>query len=258
MAPRFSAPSASVGINRFHVWPLGGDSYAHTDLASNWDTSDGILGAPSSGVAWPPTTGLDGGIYREIQLLILERSMIGSFMFWFRPNTNVPLSIYTSRGWALADGSVLGPSAHSFPGGGSITLPNMLNATPIGADPTKNIGQAADVVSSANVNNFRGAPGVGATGGQNAATITEAQMPPHNHGGVTNTVGFNNSASNAYNGVGPVSNCMLGVGGNALDGEQGNHNHTVASDGGGQPIDNRPNWVGLIPIIKVLFVSSIS
>lgn len=66
MADRWSNPSGSVGQQRFRVWPAGTDSYDHVELAGNLDKIDAILGIPSAG-AWPPTEGVDGGIYALIK-----------------------------------------------------------------------------------------------------------------------------------------------------------------------------------------------
>jgi hypothetical protein len=49
---------------------------------------------------------------------------------------------------------------------------------------------------------------------------------------------------------------MLGLGGSALDGEQGNHAHAISAQGGNQPHENRPRYVGLLPLLKVLYVST--
>lgn len=66
MTDRWSNPSGSVGFQRFRVWPAGTDSYSHVDLTNNFDEIDAIIGnSPTTN--WPPTTGLNGGIYGVIQ-----------------------------------------------------------------------------------------------------------------------------------------------------------------------------------------------
>lgn len=66
MADRWSNPSGGLGVHRFRVWPAGSDSYDHVELAQNFDTLDALLGIPDSG-SWPPTTGVNGGIYALIK-----------------------------------------------------------------------------------------------------------------------------------------------------------------------------------------------
>src|SRR5207244_3483199 len=81
---RWSNPSGSIGQHRFRVWPAGPDSYDHTELTANWDHLDGILGAPPSGM-WPPTEGINGGIYKLIKdlqtvgLTLADISAVGPF-----------------------------------------------------------------------------------------------------------------------------------------------------------------------------------
>lgn len=256
MAARYSAPSAAQGVNRFRVWPAGTDQFEHALLVTNWDNLDGIIGIGPVG-DWPPSRGVNGGIYAEVSLLKQERAPIGSFMWWFRPSVTVPLTTVTNYGWALANGQTLAPSAHSFPGiATSVTLPNVYNAMILGADPTIAVGTAGAAVGSGSENTAAGAPGIGGIGGLNSVAVTIAQMATHDHGGVTSIVGFNNQANKLYDGNGPVSNCMFGLGGSALDGEQGNHAHVISAQGGGQAHENRARYVGLLPLIKVLYVST--
>src|SRR5262245_9108077 len=68
MADRWSNPSGSVGVHRFRVWPSGTDSYDHVELAANWDKLDAMIGEPPSG-DWPPSEGVNGGIYALIKAL---------------------------------------------------------------------------------------------------------------------------------------------------------------------------------------------
>lgn len=246
MASRWSLPSGSAGFNRFRVWPAGADSYNHTENAQNWDSLDGILGN-SPDTNWPPTTGLNGGIYKEIALLQLNvKSELGMVFPWFRPT----LSLALPAGCAVCDGSTLDPSQHDFPGGGSITLPNLLNATWVGADPTKALGTAAAAVGASGINDQTGAPGPQGTGGLNQVTQTIQQMPSHDHGGNTGDVGFDNQRVSAGFEV-PV---LLG---SILNNEQGTHHHAISAQGGGSPMENRPRYVGLIPLCRIKYVTTL-
>lgn len=246
MTDRWSNPSGTIGVERFGVWPAGTDSYNHTQNAANWDMVDDILGQPSDASQWPPDLGLDKGIYKQIQLLILERTPIGTIAPFFRPSLSVPIP----TGWAACDGSTLTSGEHNFPGiGGSVTLPDLRNAFVLGADATFALGQAAAAVTSGNINTNAGAPGGNAVGGDNQIIQTEAQLAPHDHGGETGVWGTDSEATS----VGSF-NVMHGF---ESTGEIGDHSHSIPSDGEGAPMDNRPRWVGLVYICKVLYTTSI-
>lgn len=233
------------------VWPADGDSYSHTDLAANFDTLDDIIGQPSDGSAWPPDLGLDGGIYKLLQILSLERAPIGTVISFFRPSLSVPIP----TGWHAADGSVIVEADHDFPGiSGSVTLPDLRNATVLGADATTTLGTAAAAAGSGNIDSEAGAPGGNATGGSNQTVQSVSQMPSHDHDGVTGGTGFDNEAVTAFNGGGQSVNVLLG---SVIDNEQGTHHHTVDSEGGGNPMDNRQRWVGLVQIVKLKYTTTI-
>ena len=241
VADRFSNPSGGLGYGRFNCWPLGSDSYAHAQLTANWDEADAIIGIPSSG-NWPPTTGINGGIYAVCQGLADDAWPIGTTFAFIRPTTDVPIP----DGCVVCIGQTLTPEEHSFPNiSGSVTLPDLRNVFILGADSTYSIGQAGVTVTSGNINNNLGAPGPQGIGGQNESTRTEAQLATHDHGGTTGTpdktIYFEGGGGSNF----PVSN---GAGTSA----SGTHTHTIPEDGSGAPIDNRPNYVGLIYLCKVL------
>lgn len=250
MTTRYSNPSQTVGVDRFEVWPSGGDSYSHSQLAANWDTLDALIGLPSSGSAWPPSTGLNGGIYKEITLLQNDRTPIGSVFAWFRPSGDVPIP----DGCVVCDGSVLTEDEHDFPGiDTSVTLPNLINSFVLGANPNTAIGTAGVAVTNGNINNENGAPGPQGTGGSNTIVQSEAQLAPHNHGGQTEDTGFDNESVQLATGAGS-SNVLLG---SQETNEQGDHHHVIDTDGSAAPMDNRPLYVGLIYLCKVLYSSSV-
>jgi hypothetical protein len=131
----------------------------------------------------------------------------------------------------------------------------LLNQYIVGADVTKTIGAAGAAAGSGQENAAAGAPGPQGAEGANSIVLSVSQMPAHNHGGTTSTVGFNNQAAQGYSGVGALANDTWGTGVNALNGETCNHNHTISSQGSGTSVDNRPLTIGLVPIIKVLILT---
>lgn len=81
---------------------------------------------------------------------------------------------------------------------------------------------------------------VGATGGEASHTLTIAEMPSHNHGGVT---GDDSLAGR----VGPV---VVGSGSSREETNPGSHNHTITAEGGGQAHNNLPPYYALAYIMK--------
>lgn len=251
MADRWSNPSGGLGFHRFRVWPAGGDSYDHAENAANWDKQDAIIGIPAAG-DWPPSTGVDGGIYKEVRLLQLDRMPIGTVFAFFKPTDAYPIP----DGTAVCDGSTIAPSDHDFVGiATSVVLPNLRNAFILGADSTKSIGTSAAAVGAGNIDSASGAPGPQATGGSNQHTLTEAQMPPHNHGGGNH---FHTFARQVIQLVTGGLNYLV----NRRD-DTTHHETTdpsgaiINTQGGGLPHENRPRYVGLIYLMKVKYIDSI-
>jgi len=256
MADRWSNPSGSLGVQRFRVWPGGADSYDHVENAANWDEADDIIGVPSSGT-WPPTTGIDGGIYKEVALLALNEVPIGTVTFWFRPDAGIPIP----TGWAVMDGSVVTAGNHEFPGvGGDVTLPNLLNASVIGADPNKSIGTAAAAVGNGNINLAAGAPGPQATGGLNEVILSLSQIASHNHGGGDHRHSTQRQIIQFIPQAhlpGAVNYEFFKRDGYTNDDWSEYSGATITSEGGGGAHENRPKYVGLIPLCKVKSISTL-
>lgn len=296
MTDRWSNPSGGLGIDRFRVWPAGSDSYSHSDLAGNWDTLDGLIGVPSSG-NWPPTTGIDGGIYNEVKILKADRVPIGTIIPWFRATdaSAIPTT------WHVCDGTTLSSGSHNFPGiAGSVTLPDLRNRFILGADSTLSIGTAAAAVGSATIDTASGAPGPQTVGGSNQIIQTVAQLAAHGHTFTGNALA-NHGHSFSGNALGPhnhfsvffdntqvhAAGDLQGGGGRTVlvdfGGFTGATDYFVSADprtssdsagtptgsissasagtpsgtnsttGSGSPMDNRPHWVGLIYLCKVLY-----
>lgn len=236
MADRWSSPSGGEGYHRFYVWPAGSDSYDHASLATNWDTLDGIIGIPS-GSNWPPDTGVDGGIYKQIALNTLNLMPIGTVFPWFRPSATIAIP----TGCHVCDGTVLTSGNHSFPVAGSVTLPDLINSFWLGADPNLTIGQAGVADTDSSVNQDGGAPGAQGVGGYNAQTLT-----------LTGAASSGETTGNAITGY---------VQGNSPGGTPtyASFIKTITVSGGSntQTIDFRPRYVGLIPLCKVLTITTL-
>lgn len=260
VAPRWSNPSGSIGIHRFRVWPDDADHYNHIELAQNWDKMDAMIGVAPDGSEWPPTTGLDGGLYAVINDLQGSILPIGMMLAWHRPSLAIPLP----QGFAICDGTTLSATEHDFTGGGNVLLPDMRNRFILGADSTKTIGQAGVAITDPNINASAGAPGPSGTGGSNTATFNTSQMAAHNHAGGSKT-GWSDLGLHWYTTqgmhetiggdvdfgpYGASNSTSTGVGGWRF----GQHRHlldSMSAEGNNAVHENRPAYIGLIWIMKV-------
>lgn len=196
--------------------------------------------------------GVDGGIYREIQLLRAERVPVGTIAPWFKA-TN---SSVIPTGWAVCDGSTILPSNHDFPGvAGSIQLPNLINKFILGADNAKTIGAAPATVLSGSVDSASGAPGPQGTGGANGVALATSEMPPHDHGGGDHTHTINRQVVQLPTGG---ANYIINVRDQVTHTETTNSSGAIISaQGGGNAHENRPAFVGLVFICKIKYASTL-
>lgn len=288
MSVRFSNPSQTIGVFRFKVWPSKTtDSYNTADLAANFDLTDAMFGVPSSGAAWPPTTGIDGGVYREVKLLQNDRTPIGTVIAWWRPSASIAIP----TGWVECTGQTLTAANHDFAGGGSITLPDLRNRFILGADSTKTALTAAAAVGSGAIDTASGAPGLGYVSGSNQLLLSIANLPAHDHGGGAHNHGGGNHShavtDPGHNHGVTASGTIYDIAGSDYQHVQenfhaGDNNLTslatssvitikaagtgvtiassgsilstdspIQSQGSGTPSDNRPAYVGLIYLMRV-------
>lgn len=94
---------------------------------------------------------------------------LGELSFFWRPTTALPIP----DGWEIADGRTLASSAHDFPGGGNVTLPDYRNRFILGA-ATGGTGSTADTP-----------PAIGQIGGSHSASLAHSHVvDAHTHGTV--------------------------------------------------------------------------
>lgn len=94
---------------------------------------------------------------------------LGTILAWWQPSK--PGGGYTiPTGFALANGqTLLAPSGHDFPGGGSVVLPNLISKVPIGADPAAAYNATGAVV------------GMNGVAGANVLDLHHQHPMPHTH-----------------------------------------------------------------------------
>jgi len=146
---------------------------------------------------------------------------------------------FAPRGWAFCQGQIL-PIAQNtalfsllgtqYGGNGTTTfaLPDLRGRVPVGA------GQGPGL---SNVE-------VGEVGGLESVTLTQAQMPAHSH-----LAGVTQAAQTASRPAGKVPSAG-GAYADAPDGSTFNPAH-IQNTGGGQPVPNRPPYLGLNYIIAI-------
>lgn len=177
-----ATPTPNMGLTE---WDLASDPYDHTQLAANFVAIDAHDHSVGKGVQIPTGGIADGAITNSklatnavstikvqdgaITAIKMDREYVhplGEFMWWWRPNT----SIAVPTGWVVCRGQVLTSADHDFPGGGSITVPDVINKFILGADTS---GTGIDPASP---------PAIGATGGSHTLTLAHTHtIPAHYH-----------------------------------------------------------------------------
>lgn len=214
---------------------------------------------------------------RKLQQDVLP---VGSVLLWWRPDNTVPLPV----GYVPMDGRTLVAGQHDFPVAGSVTLTDMRNRMPLGADPALAYAAQKAAVGNANVDAPAGAPGINGQGGSHQHTLTAAQNgthshpitdPGHLHGGSADTQLSGLWLPNAPGGTprmwdgGPLAiNSSTGFWAPVADRTgwsmvNAGHSHNITTDtrgtgisvnnntGAGNPHNNTPLYAGLLFIMKV-------
>ena len=148
-------------------------------------------------------------------------------------------------GWALCDGGT-----YTTMDGGSLTTPDLRERFIVGA------GGDNPTVSG-------GSYGYGNTGGENFHTLTNSEMPSHNHGGSTLTAGAHtHDVTDAYDTRDCKDGAFVGQSGCFMTKDydasttrtstsNGDHTHTISNDGGGNSHENRPPYYALAYLMKL-------
>ena len=170
--------NSSLYTGRFNVWNELSDEYRHTELANNWDLLDAMFGRMPSGVgygpntAWPPSVGIGGGLYAQINLLMQARSPIGEVIDWWYPfsgsETETDITNLVNQhapGFAICDGRKVTDHDFSNPSDtvsapSEFYAPDLRNQFIIGASATNAPGTATLDPGVAVANDSSLAPGV--------------------------------------------------------------------------------------------------
>jgi len=153
-------------------------------------------------------------------------------------------------GWAILDGSTItgGQTLYpdlwailpaSFKSGANIVLPDTRGRVAVGLNSSDSSFDA-----------------MGETGGAKTHTLTAAEMPSHDHGGVTSMNAYTNFLRLvAAVGTTMENNHHVGRGGGSFadySGDFPNHQHYISADGGGGAHNNLQPYIVFAKIMKLV------
>lgn len=157
----------TASINRFFVWNNATDEYDHDELAENWDRLDAIIGRPANNAVWPPTQGLGGGLYAQINLLMQQLTGLGTVDDWWFPFNGTETAVQIEAllaaakpGYAICDGRQILSANHDFElivndarTNGDIWMPDLRNAFVMGATTGKVPGTVSATAATTGLQN---------------------------------------------------------------------------------------------------------
>lgn len=191
---------------------------------------------------WVPKTGLRSGWVR------MNGRTIGSASSGASERANADTEDLYSYAWtnfadticAVTGGRGIS-AASDFAANKPLATIDMRSRAPFGLDDMGSSALSAFTGISFTIGN---ATTGGSSAGAARITLTEAQMPAHDHGGATGTDGqteINYGGANNLTASGGAAALQLGAGDDTET--AADHTHTIASDGGGAAHDNMPPFV---------------
>ena len=170
--------------------------------------------------------------------VLRQVTQIGQVIDWWRPSSAVPIP----AGFEICDGRAV--ADHDFSGvSGSINMPDLRNKFVIGADSSK-----ADAAAAVAGDAASSGPGIRGSGGSNLHTLSLGELPSHDHASRNST--FFAGMLNAKGGINTDNGALHSAGDSYRIQTGGLYGLTDVSGGGGSH-NNRPNFYGLLKIMKV-------
>jgi microcystin-dependent protein len=196
---------------------LTGSNY-NGSVARTWNVDANTANVASTVVARDSS-----GIVRATEFIGNGTVPIGGIIMW---SGSIIEAIELEPNWAICDGRTVN---------GKLT-PNLTDRFVVAAG---------------------GSYAVGGTGGANTVTLTINQMPSHDHGGTTNTTGAHNHGyrfprlfvNDSQDGSNDFEARPQDLN-NATTSTEGDHFHTISSQGGNQAHENRPPYYALAFIMR--------
>lgn len=150
------------------------------DKVIGWNASPAGVGQLPGDIIEQSTIPSDRiiSVLREQLATDVQRALhpIGEVIYWWCPSSINPNTQFPA-GFVPAEGQTLAAGDHDFPGGGSITLPDLRNVFVIGADRAK-----TRATGGSQLDNPGNAPGLAYVGGSNSHTLTSGESGTNGSG----------------------------------------------------------------------------